>query len=87
MNNSDSPAMAITVKPTEQQKLQAASSICPINETYHLGLTKREYFAGLAMQGLLTANDNDGEWSGCDAAAEQAVIEADALLKQLDKNL
>lgn len=54
------------------------------------GLTKREYFAGLAMQGLL----NKGDWG--EGAAEQrehfraymaklAVKNADALLKELNK--
>lgn len=49
------------------------------------GLTKREYFAGLAMQGLL-AND----WQGyakrseeCDVLAQTAVNFADALLTSL----
>jgi hypothetical protein len=47
------------------------------------GLTKREYFAGLAMQGLL-ANPN----TGCECAekiAELAVNRSDELLKQLEK--
>lgn len=51
---------------------------------HHSGVTKREYFTGLAMLGLLTAS-TDGEWTGIDAAAKQAVIEADALLKELEQ--
>jgi hypothetical protein len=48
------------------------------------GLTKREYFAGLAMQGLLASvsyasNYKDG------AIVSQSVKIADALLKELDK--
>jgi hypothetical protein len=45
------------------------------------GLTKREYFAGLAMQGLL-AQDS---WASEKVLAENAIIYADELLKQLEK--
>jgi len=44
----------------------------------HYGLTKREYFAGLAMQGLLA----NGDYEGVESAA---VVKADALLKELEK--
>lgn len=43
------------------------------------GLTKREYFAGLAMQGLCA----DPNMPGIVNAAEIAVEMADALLQQL----
>jgi len=46
------------------------------------GLTKREYFAGLAMQGLLSA-DTDCDWSDKDVAIE-AVATADSLLAALE---
>jgi len=44
------------------------------------GVTKREYFAGLALQGLLA-----GDY-GCDpkGLAADAVLHADELLKQLE---
>jgi hypothetical protein len=44
------------------------------------GLTKREYFAGLAMQGLLSNRRANPA-----VMAEAAVAYADALLKELDK--
>ena len=44
------------------------------------GLTKREYFAALALQGLL-AGDPDVAYKG---AAEDAVSHADALIKALN---
>lgn len=51
------------------------------------GLTKREYFAGLAMQGLLANNSiidnhssNEMEW-----ISKHATCQADELLKQLEK--
>jgi hypothetical protein len=42
------------------------------------GLTKREYFAGLAMQGLCTTYSED-------LLVKRAVIVADALLAELEK--
>ena len=53
------------------------------------GLTKREYFAGLAMQGLLTRVPNrpnretDLGILECRRIAEEAVIMADKLLAKL----
>ena len=53
------------------------------------GLTKREYFAGLAMQGLLTRfpNRHNGETDlgilECKRIAEEAVIMANKLLEEL----
>ena len=54
-----------------------------------IGLTKREYFAGLAMQGLL-ANSYGGMTSGGSRTfspneiSKLAVLHADELLKQLE---
>ena len=45
------------------------------------GLTKREYFAGLAMQGILA----DGQTGKLKLIAEDAVKVADALLEELSK--
>ena len=47
------------------------------------GLTKREYFAGIAM-GRVIAQDKNGVM-GPDITAAAAVILADALLAELDK--
>ena len=64
---------------TENAKLEL---IC-----VEIGLTKREYFAGLAMQGLIA-----GRWACPDnvpndveTIVEQAVIHADRLLEKLEK--
>lgn len=57
---------------------------------YHCGLNKREYFAGLAMQGLLANNpsflhgNREGEYADM-AIAVEAVRHADELLKQLEE--
>ena len=52
-----------------------------------IGLTKREYFAGLAMQGLLALPDK-GTFGSFDEAIERicevSVKFADELLKQLE---
>lgn len=53
------------------------------------GLTKREYFAGLAMQGSICANDHSHpNWMTKENAAEHAksaVMLADALIEELNK--
>jgi hypothetical protein len=61
------------------------------NDGYHQdGLTKREYFDGLAMQGLLTRvpDRHNGETDlgvlESLRIAEEAVIMADALLNKLE---
>ena len=60
-----------------------------LNETQtNNGLTKREHFAGLAMQGLLT-NPNivnrGGTMKDSELVQRMAVSYADNLLKELDK--
>lgn len=54
---------------------------------YNEGITKREYFAGLAMQGLLSNSsilDLHTE-SAIDWIARHSVLQADALLLELSK--
>lgn len=46
------------------------------------GLNKREHFAGLAMQGILSHSFGRGNPEEC---AIQALLIADALLKELEK--
>lgn len=55
-----------------------------------IGLTKREYFAGLAMQGLLAAGngvtgENGDESTKSTDIARGSVAYADALLAELEK--
>lgn len=56
----------------------------PVENTsdYYHGLTKREYFAGLAMQGLLGEDVNHGY--NVRTVAKWAVEQADALLYELN---
>lgn len=49
-----------------------------------IGLTKREYFAGLAMQGILS-NVSVDAFGGMLQIAEQCIIVADALIAELNK--
>lgn len=50
------------------------------------GLTKREWFAGMAMQGLAGAYGLDLTSIEIDSAARSAVDLADALLAELERN-
>lgn len=47
-----------------------------------LGLTKREYFAAMAMQGLLS---NSSEFYDSIFIADKAVVCADKLIKELNE--
>lgn len=83
MKNSEQPTFPITTKerhPTFGE-----------HDFYHFGLTKREYLAAMAMQGLLT---NMGNGSFIDYLkpepdehiANMSIDLADALLKELESN-
>jgi hypothetical protein len=71
MKNADMPAMPIG----EQ------IDTCHLNSACN-GLSKREYFAGLAMQGFLASNGNR---SMRNSTPSMAVEYADDLLTELDK--
>ena len=77
MKNADKPINPVL---TQSPSLQNDTS---------LGLTKREHYAGLAMQGLL-ANSYGGMTSGGSRTfspneiSKLAVLHADELLKQLE---
>jgi hypothetical protein len=71
LQNPNKPAFPITEEETD--RIEEGIRI-------HTGLTKREYFAGLAMQGVLTDSRLSAE-----EAVEIATRAADHLLKQLEK--
>ena len=50
------------------------------------GLTKREYFAAMAMQGLTTHKYSDTQAKVINARARLAILHADALIKGLAKD-
>ena len=85
MKNADKP-----IYPTTSQKINETEFFeynLPNKEKQYSGLTKREYFAGLAMQGLLALPDK-GTFGSFDEAiewiCEASVKFADELLKQLE---
>lgn len=49
------------------------------------GLTKREYFAAMAMQGLTSGNEDINRSDFINYRTERAVQMADALIEQLNK--
>lgn len=83
MNNGNMPAMPTEVtargtgKGTGIQEIQTSN-----NSWKEFGLTKREYFAAMAMQGFGT---RDG-YHTFENMAGDAVKAADALLKALEAN-
>lgn len=60
--------------------IKANDSAFPMD--FQAGLTKREYFAAAALQGLLATGENIG---GVAIFAKSAVQYADALIMQLNK--
>ena len=77
MNNADNPAMPIEINEYNYQALKSV----PLGDL--TGLTKREYFAAMAMQGLC-ANSIAGSHNKPSNLAIDAVVYADALLKELN---
>ena len=55
------------------------------NTEPELGLTIRQYYAGLAMQGLLARYKEYPSDSNMDTIAKSSVIAADALIEQLNR--
>ena len=55
---------------------------CP--DSVNFGLTKREYFAGLALQGMVSAESENFQFAHtAEEVAKQAVEYSDALLRAL----
>lgn len=81
MKNANEPAHPCVV-----EREAPVSGHDGLTNTYNAkcpGLTKREYFAAMAMQGLL-AQDADLNW-GAPLIARYAVEQADELLAELEK--
>ena len=83
MNNSDMPAMPQTVKINEVVKRQKGVFGGDYEDVVYKGLTKREHFAGLVMQGILSSEAVGDTFEGF---ASVSVKLADALLAELDKD-
>lgn len=76
LNNGDMPANSI---------FDSMGDTCETDCYSGSGLTKREHFAGLAMQGLLAQSNGSAISSDCSIGAKYCVDMADALLKQLEQ--
>ena len=81
MKNSEQPANPSFIIDYNESQMQMRT----VFQGEHLGLTKREYFAAKAMQGLLANTHVGGNGNReCDVA-KWAVSHADALLAELEK--
>ena len=69
---------------TEPQ-MQTAFPIFGGNMDFHLGLTKREYFAAFAIAGLLATETEAFSFGDERRVAKEAVAVADALIKALEE--
>lgn len=81
MNNKYLPAFPVECTYTEDGEIKGLQTG---NTTgWQLGLTKREIIAMHALQGLLA--NPDFTYDSVDNFAQDAVLHADALLKELEK--
>jgi hypothetical protein len=70
----------------KQSAFSCVDTICPDGtrtEPLQVGLTKREYFAGLAMQAIVS---NTSLLADKDMVVRNAIYYADELLKQLSND-
>ena len=77
MNNADKPATPVSVSSSTH------GTICSSDFEYGEGLTKREHFAGLAMQGVMANEEEYRTWADL---AKDSLAAADALLKALEQD-
>jgi hypothetical protein len=56
--------------------------LCPNCFGWNVGMSKRFYAACAAMQGILSSDQNQGDWMSLEVVAEKAFEYADELLKQ-----
>lgn len=83
MKNADKP-----ISPQIQSSTNNGHQLSEIWSDYdNQGLTKREYFAGVAMQGMIA-----GRWAcpdnvpnDVDTIVKEAILHADELLKKLEE--
>lgn len=52
----------------------------------HPGMTLRDWFAGMALQGMLGGSAPDIDWPDPEVAAEKCFAYADAMLAERDNN-
>lgn len=85
MRNGDKPAYPIF----DSEGKPTFESFAKVDPQFATGLTKREYFAAMAMQGLIASCANPGALASNLAAypkiPTEAIEYADELLKQLEQ--
>ena len=79
MKNADMPAMP------QSGTVDSSGDWASSKEWGGVGLTKREHFAAMAMQGLISTPDIFADCSDSDIA-KWSIEQADALLKALDES-
>jgi len=72
MENKNLPAFPIVVEPGTE------------GQTSYEGLSKREWYVGMALQGLLAARGNDPNYTYSELV-DDAVSTADSIIEQLEK--
>ena len=82
MNNADMPAMPQPVT-LDAYCFNGDITVASDYDTDYMGLTKREHFAGLAMQGLMADEEEYLTWADL---AKDSLAAADALLKALEQD-
>lgn len=85
MSESCSLGVIMKTNPNDNAFATAAATMTDIYETH--GLTKREYFAGLAMQSQIQDHLATGIRPSPEAAAMMAVRCADALIAELNREV
>jgi hypothetical protein len=85
MNNKDMPAMPTGL--IHEDVFNSDGEFCGTVEARYVGLSKREHFAGLAMQGILSNSLLIDNLTTCsvDWLVKKAAIVVDAQLAELDK--
>lgn len=79
-NNGDAPASPVSVSISDTGDSMTSDSYG------YSGLTKREHFAAMAMQAILSNPDISNGATACQKwAARRSVLHADALLEELSK--
>lgn len=88
MNRPDTSGPAFPVKAentSKEVKLGLlGEGVNPGDWATYPGISRREYFAAAALQGILARNDPSG-WSVEAGRAARAVLYADELIAELDK--
>ena len=64
----------------------ASRAVSPMGDEFgNFGLTAREYFSGLALQGILASSQSSQSQMKADIAAAQAIDCADKLIEALNR--